>query len=208
MQCSSMTYGLLLSDASLERVQSLIAKAALLKVDQQRLTGVQQACVNRDKSAVLVLQAALQAEPFSMDVFRLRLLDARRLGLKSEAHSAQGNARCVMQCQMLAQAPLQHDWHLAFRIHEMLVSTAHHMMMLLCHMRRPWMLICHMVWYSARQQLRESNVHSKLQSQQHDHLGLAPWQCRGAPRQCSCCKITSCKPCVAFSVTVFPSRHV
>ncbi|KAL0038127.1 hypothetical protein WJX79_003878 [Trebouxia sp. C0005] len=80
-----------LRDASLERVQSLIAKAALLKVDQQRLTGVQQACVNRDKSAVLVLQAALQAEPFSMDVFRLRLLDARRLGLKSEAHSAQGD---------------------------------------------------------------------------------------------------------------------
>ncbi|KAL0044361.1 hypothetical protein WJX82_002138 [Trebouxia sp. C0006] len=51
-----------LRDASLERVQSLIAKAALLN-----------------------------AEPFSIGIFRLRLLDARRLGLNTEAHSVQGD---------------------------------------------------------------------------------------------------------------------
>ena len=111
MHCSIMTCGLLVVDASLERVQSLIAKAALLKVDQQRLIQAQQACVHRDKSAVSALQAALQAEPFSIDVFRMRLLDARRLGLNPEAHSAQGTARCMVQCQMLAKAPLQHDWY-------------------------------------------------------------------------------------------------
>ncbi|DBA92608.1 hypothetical protein WJX77_001792 [Trebouxia sp. C0004] len=80
-----------LRDESLERVQSLIAKAALLNVDQQRLSQALQACVNRDKSAVSGLQAALQAEPFSIDIFRLRLLDARRLGLNTETHSAQGD---------------------------------------------------------------------------------------------------------------------
>ena len=94
-----MTCGLLTADASLERVQSLIAKAALLKVDQHRLSQAQQACVNRNKSAVSALQAALQAEPFSMDIFRLRLLDARRLGLNSEAHSAQGNARPMVNAR-------------------------------------------------------------------------------------------------------------
>ena len=94
-----MTCGLLTADASLERVQSLIAKAALLKVDQQRLSQAQQACVNRDKSAESALQAALQAEPFSMDIFRLRLLDARRLGLNSEAHSAQGKARPMVNAR-------------------------------------------------------------------------------------------------------------
>ncbi len=99
MHCSIITCGLLVVDASLERLQSLIAKAALLNVDQQRLTQAQQACVNRDKSAVLALQAALQAEPFSIDIFRLRLLDARRLALNSEAHSAQGRARSMVQCQ-------------------------------------------------------------------------------------------------------------
>ena len=104
-----MICGLLIADASLERVQSLIARAALLNVDQQRLSQAQQACVNRDRSAEAALQAALQAEPFSIDIFRLRLLDARRLGLNTEAHSAQGKARCMVQCQMLAQAPLQHD---------------------------------------------------------------------------------------------------
>jgi hypothetical protein len=121
MYCSIMTYGLLIADAGLERVQSLIAKAALLYVDQQRLSQAQQACVNRDKSAVLALQAALQAEPFSIDIFRLRLLDAKQLGLNTEAHSAQGKARCMVQCQMLAQAPLPHDWHPALRIHIMLL---------------------------------------------------------------------------------------
>ena len=106
MHCSIMTCGLLIADASLERVQSLIAKAALLNVNQQRLSQAQQACVNRDKSAVLALQAALQAEPFSIDIFRLRLLDARRLGLNTEAHSVQGRDICMVQCQMLANAPL------------------------------------------------------------------------------------------------------
>jgi len=162
MHCSIMTCGLLIADASLERVRSLIAKAALLNVDQQRLSQAQQACVNREKSAVLALQAALQAEPFSIDIFRLRLLDARRLGLNTEAHSAQGKARGMVQCEIPAQAPLQHDWHPAFRIHILLASSALNMMMLQCHVWYRCMLICHMLWCSARQQSEEFNKTSTV----------------------------------------------
>ena len=61
-------------------------------MDEQRLAQAQQACVNRNASAAAALQAAVQAEPFSMDILRLRLLDAKTLGLSSEAQSAQGEA--------------------------------------------------------------------------------------------------------------------
>ena len=81
-----------IADASLDRVSTLIATAASLDVDEQRLAQAQQACVNRNASAAAALQAAVQAEPFSVDILRLRLLDAKRLGLSSEAQSAQGKA--------------------------------------------------------------------------------------------------------------------
>lgn len=79
------------SDSSLERLLALISKAAVLGVHQQRLTQAQQACVNRNTSVASTLQAAVQASPFSMDIFRLRLLDAKRLGLSHEVKSAQGD---------------------------------------------------------------------------------------------------------------------
>lgn len=78
------------TDSSLERVLALTSKAALLGVDQQRLAQAQQACVSRNMAAASALQAALHASPFSMDVFRLRLLDAKRLGLGHEVQSSQG----------------------------------------------------------------------------------------------------------------------
>ena len=78
------------SDSSLDRVLALISKAALLGVDQQRLAQAQQACVSRNLSAASALQAALHASPFSMDTFRLHLLNARRLGLGHEVESSQG----------------------------------------------------------------------------------------------------------------------
>lgn len=84
--------GLVVADASLARVHTLIARAASLNVDERRLAQAQQACVNRNASAAAALQAAVQAEPFSVDILRLRLLDAKRLGLSSEAQSAQGEA--------------------------------------------------------------------------------------------------------------------
>ena len=79
------------TDSSLERLLALISKAAVLGVDQQRLAQAQQACVNRNTSVAAALQAAVQASPFSMDMFRLRLLDAKRLGLSHEVESAQGD---------------------------------------------------------------------------------------------------------------------
>ena len=82
--------GFCVSDSSLERVLALISKAAVLGVDQQRLAQAQQACVSRNMSAASALQAALNASPFSMDIFRLRLLDAKRLGLNHEVKSSQG----------------------------------------------------------------------------------------------------------------------
>lgn len=69
---------------------ALIGKAALLGVDQHRLAQAQQACINRNTAAASALQAAVQACPFGMDTFCLRLLDAKRLGLNHEAQSAQG----------------------------------------------------------------------------------------------------------------------
>lgn len=77
-------------DASLERVVGLIAKAQLLGADQQRLAQAQQSCISRNSAATSALQVAVQAIPFSADIFRLRLLDAKRLGLNTEAQSAQG----------------------------------------------------------------------------------------------------------------------
>lgn len=79
------------TDSSLERVLALTSKAALLGVDQQQLAQAQQACVSRNTAAASALQAALHASPFSMDIFRLRLLDAKRLGLGHEVQSAQGH---------------------------------------------------------------------------------------------------------------------
>ena len=81
------------SDSSLDRVLALISKAALLGVDQQRLAQAQQACVSRNMSAASALKAALHASPFSMDIFRLRLLDAKRLGLSHEVESSQGECK-------------------------------------------------------------------------------------------------------------------
>lgn len=71
-------------------MSALIAKASALGVDEQRLVQAQQACVSRNGAAASALQAAVQAEPFSIDIFRVRMLDARRLGLRGEAQSAQG----------------------------------------------------------------------------------------------------------------------
>lgn len=79
------------SDSSLERLLALVSKAAVLGIDQQRLAQAQQACVNRNTSVASALQAAVQASPFSMNIFRLRLLDAKRLGLSHEVKSAQGD---------------------------------------------------------------------------------------------------------------------
>ncbi len=60
------TTALLGVDACLGRVEALIAKAALLGVDQDRLAQAQQACINRNASAVSALRAAVQAETFSL----------------------------------------------------------------------------------------------------------------------------------------------
>ena len=78
------------ADASMEQLLALAAKAKLLGVDEQRLAHAQQACANRNTAAVAALQAAAQGSPFSMDIFRLRLLDAKRLCLAAEAQAAQG----------------------------------------------------------------------------------------------------------------------
>lgn len=80
------------ADASLERVLSLIAKAGLLGVDQHRLAQAQQACISRNDAAVAAVQLAVQAHPFSADIFRVRLLDIKRMGLQTEADTAQGVA--------------------------------------------------------------------------------------------------------------------
>lgn len=79
-----------------------MSKAALLGVDQQRLAQAQQACVNRNKSVASALQAAVQAAPFSMDILRLRLLDAKRLGLSHEVKSAQGDPHCSLSLSSVA----------------------------------------------------------------------------------------------------------
>ena len=108
------------TDSSLERVLALTSKAALLGVDQQRLAQAQQACVSRNMAAASALQAALHAAPFSMDIFRLRLLDAKRLGLGHEVQSSHGQhpytthwqpasptyITCAVACSMLDAIPL------------------------------------------------------------------------------------------------------
>lgn len=97
-QCPSKSVkqsSLLFADASLNRVQSLIAKASLLGVDQQRLAQARQACISRNEAATIALQLAVDAQPFSADIFRVRSLDAKRLGLNSEADSAQGELYSV-----------------------------------------------------------------------------------------------------------------
>lgn len=81
---------------------ALISKAVLLGVDQQQLAQAQQACVSRNMSAASALQAALHASPFSMDIFRLRLLDAKRLGLGNDVKSSQGGCPPTTQAACVA----------------------------------------------------------------------------------------------------------
>ena len=83
------------ADASLERVQSLISKASLLGVDEGRLAQAEQACVSRNEAVTAALQLAVRAHPYSADIFRVRLLDARRLALHHAATAAQGNTVCT-----------------------------------------------------------------------------------------------------------------
>ena len=94
------------ADASLKRVSALIAQAAALGVHQNRLDQAKQACIDRDAAATAALQAAVHAEPFSRDIFRLRCMDASRLGLSTQ--TAQGTV--LIQCVTSGAMP-EHETH-------------------------------------------------------------------------------------------------
>ena len=90
------------ADASLKRVSALIAQAAALGVHQNRLNQAKQACIDRDAAATAALQAAVHAEPFSRDIFRLRCMDASRLGLSTQAAQGTVQTGCFQQFLLLA----------------------------------------------------------------------------------------------------------
>ena len=90
------------ADASLKRVSALITQAAALGVHQNRLDQAKQACIDRDAAATAALQAAVHAEPFSRDIFRLRCMDASRLGLSIQAAQGTVLTCCFQQLLLLA----------------------------------------------------------------------------------------------------------